>query len=339
MIDQDAHAYDESVFNKVMTSCHLQYIDISNIKPTNQFIWISFMGDSLLRSPFLLLSSQLTHFSIDSDNILDNSIEEANLYKLGPRFHYTESKKERYEEWSASETMKLHLDHVICCPVDVHSNQSCTIGIKDHDYNLPTANYVYEQIHQEFNHSAVCLSWHFTPVLINLIDMLNTTFYNGKYNQSISALDATTKSSEEVQLIPQSIIMNVGLHEVWNSGKVLEYKISKSETQLYILKDIIEDIYNNFGVIILYHKPLPMVQDKRPFNPLIKMYNKLLDKILVNASSLNHHILDIYEYAQNFHVDKYCIKGDGIHFTRKCVYAKFVTQWDLNLLKVSGLFV
>lgn len=303
--------YDKKQLNTFMNSCRMKYINILSIKPvTSSYLWIPFIGDSLLRSPFLYLSSQLS----GSHTIHNSSIEDEKLYELGNRYHYKDVFPSKYNEWSASETNKLHLDHVICCPISLNNSISCVIGIQEYEYNISTLEFIKLQVRETFHNEAICFSWHFQPVLKWAEKTLRTTFLN---NDSF---------------IPQAIIMNMGLHEVWNGGKYSTYNISKSEEDMIDFIYLINELYKLKGILFIYHKPLPMAVSDLPYNSNLVLYNRLIDAHIINLTSINGRVLDIFELAKLFHEDKYCAKGDGIHFTRSCMYTRFVIQWDLNVL-------
>lgn len=327
---ESRYTYENLILSKFMSQCHLENINIANIQLNEtslgtSYLWISFIGDSLLRSPFLLLASQL------SGSNRTNLENDEYSYNLGNRYHYKDLFKSKYNEWSASETMKLHLDHVICCPIGYHISKSCTIAIKEHDYTISTIEYLKSQIVNEFNEKAICLSWSFQPLLTLFETYITSTYFNE------SLLNQNLISSK--QLLPKVIILNIGLHEIFNNGNHVDYKLSSSEQKLKTTKKLIEKLYYRKNISFMYHKPLPMNKDFIIINDNLVSYNNLLDQYLLKSSILKNSYIDLFNIAVLLHEDSYCAKGDGIHFKRNCVYAPFITQWDLNILKLTNVIL
>ena len=114
------------------------------------------------------------------------------------------SKANKEAEWSAAETMKLHLDHVICCshPHMRYGADKCVIGVKEVDFRNNVTEYVNNLMINQFRGAAVCLTWHWAPITI---DTYNTLV------QIYSDMNNTTKSRNDV-VYPRGIILNPGLH-------------------------------------------------------------------------------------------------------------------------------
>lgn len=155
---------------------------LSSSTTISSFLWIAYVGDSLFRSPFLLLSSLLSGYKI-------NSVDDES-YLLGQRFKKKHDISTDGGTWSASETNKLHLDHVICCShpnmtytdiinfVGNHSvdvSNFCSVGIKTIDYDDDTITYISKLIG---NHGT-CFSWHWAPTISMAKSAIDGVFIDG----------------------------------------------------------------------------------------------------------------------------------------------------------------
>ena len=174
---------------RLFSSCHInQFINPLNIISTSpstsppSYLWIAYVGDSLFRSPFLLLSSLLSGYTIKDVN--DES------YFLGNRFKKKHDMSTDGGTWSGSETNKIHLDHVICCShpnmpynenLDIVGDKSvdysnfCTVGIKTIDYDVDTIDFISHLIGEH----GTCISWHWAPFINMARTAISSIFLDG----------------------------------------------------------------------------------------------------------------------------------------------------------------
>lgn len=295
------------------------------------WVWVSYLGDSLVRELFMGAAQRFTYFVPNGDwvrDLLDTPL-------LGPHLGPDNDKE------LGTYIQTYHKSKLVCCglpktgaAVDKKENaamrhETCLFAVHKSELYSEEQQETFKSF--SFTNINEYLTNFVSPLFLGRFRCLSftwaPTFDNATYHIREMHKPGST-------ITPTAIITNIGLHEIDRQSELdtLFGEMIKAADQSF------EEFNTQYIMHSATHVEETLLTSKNETlrnSKILKVIDGIKRK-LDDWKSLDHRYLDLYNISNAIHQAHGCYRPDGVHFEAKCAYQALITQWDFNWLRSIG---